>query len=129
MYTSKLQICIKILCSIVSNGAMKLNQLTHKVEMDKTNLNSIMGFLYDRGLVGKQNLDDGGTAYFVTKRGLSVLRVVGPLVKEAQRIQTRDFEAISTALSEAESTSEEKLVEKQKRWWKLSDLIKIEVVD
>jgi hypothetical protein len=97
--------------------------------MDKTNLDSIMGFLYDRGLVGKQNLDDGKTTYFVTDRGLSVLKVVGPLVKEAQRIQTRDFEAISAALSEAESGSEENRVEKPKRRWKLSDLIKIEVVD
>jgi hypothetical protein len=72
----------------------------------------VMGFLYDRGLVGEQNLDDDEKAYFVTERGLSVLRVVGPLVKEAHRIEVRNFEAISAALSSVNSdTIKEKKLE------------------
>jgi predicted transcriptional regulator len=102
LYRSKLQVCITILCALVSNGPLKLAQLTHKVELDKTNLSSVMGFLHDRGLVGEKTLDDE-KAYFVTERGLSLLRVVAPLVKEAHRIEVRNFGAISAALSSVNS--------------------------
>jgi len=54
-----------------------------------------LSFLYDRGLVGEQNLDEDEKAYFVTERGVSVLKVVNPLIREAQRIEVRNFEAIS----------------------------------
>jgi DNA-binding transcriptional regulator GbsR (MarR family) len=111
---SKLQTYIGILCALVSGGPLKLNQLTDKVELDKTNLGSIMGFLYDHCLVGIENLDGGEKAYFVTERGVSVLKVVAPLVREAQRIQMRNFEAISTALSAINSDviKKERTVEK-----------------
>ena len=109
-----MQICIEILCALGSSSPLKLSQLTHKVELDKTNLSSVMAFLHDRGLVGEQNLD-GGKAYFVTKRGLSVLKVVGPLVKEAHRIEVRNFEKISAALSSVNSvTTKEKNLEGEK---------------
>jgi DNA-binding transcriptional regulator GbsR (MarR family) len=94
-----LQTYIGILCALVSGGPLNLNQLTHKLELDKANLSSITAFLYNHCLVGIQNLDEGEKAYFVTERGASVLKVLAPLVREAQRIQMRNFEAISTALS------------------------------
>ena len=127
MYKSKLQICIEILCTLASNGPMKLIQMTHKVELDKPRLISYLGFLYDRGLVGEQNLGEDERAYFVTERGVSVLKVVGPLIREAQRIELRNFEAISRALSGAVNSGIKK-EKRPKRKWKLSDFIKIEIV-
>jgi predicted transcriptional regulator len=107
---------------------MKLTQINHEVELDKTRLISYLSFLYDRGLVGEQNLDEDEKAYFVTERGVSVLKVVSPLIREAQRIEVRNFEAISSALSGAKITSRQIKEKSPKRKWKLSDFIKIEIV-
>lgn len=128
MYRSKLQICIKILCTLASNGPLKLTQLTTKVELDKPRLIPYLSFLYDHGLVGEQNLDKDEKAYFVTERGVSVLKVLSPLIKKAQMIEARNFEAISSALSRAKVTSGIIKEKKQKRKWKLSDFIKIQMV-
>jgi len=126
LYRSKLQTCIEILCALASNGPMKLTQMTHKVELDKPRLISHLSFLYDRGLVGEQNLDEDEKAYFVTER-VSVLKVVSPLIREAQRIKVRNFEAISSVLSGAVNSGIKK-EKRPKRKWKLSDFIKIEIV-
>jgi len=127
LYRSKLQTCIEILCTLASNGPMKLTQMTQYVELDKTRLIPYLSFLYDRGLVGEQNLDEDKKAYFVTERGVSVLKVVNPLIREAQRIKVRDFEAISSVLSGAVNSGIKK-EKRPKRKWKLSDFIKIEIV-
>ena len=127
MYRSKLQTCIEILCTLASNGPMKLTQMTHKVELDKTRLIPYLSFLYDRGLVGEQNLDENEKAYFVTERGVSVLKVVSPLIREAQRIKVRNFEAISSALSGVVNSGIKK-EKRPKRKWNFSDFIKIEIV-
>jgi hypothetical protein len=37
----------------------------------------------------------------VTERGLKVLKVVSPLIKEAHKLEMRNFEAISSVLSGA----------------------------
>ena len=127
MHKSKLQICIEILCSLSSNGPMKLTQMTQYVELDKTRLISHLSLLNDRGLVEIQNLGEDKNVYVVTESGLSVLKVIGPLVREAQRIQVRNFEAISRALSGAVNSGIKK-EKRPKRKWKLSDFIKIEIV-
>lgn len=126
LYLSKLQICVKILCVLASDGPLKLSQIIDKVELDKTNLKLFMDFLYDRCVVGIQDLDEREEAYFVTERGLSVLKVVAPVVREAQRIQTRNYEAISYALSVV-TKPEVGEKRKLKRKWKLSDFIKVEI--
>jgi len=105
-----------------------LREISREVELDKSVLLGYLGFLYDRGLVGEQNLDEDEKAYFVTERGVSVLKVVGPLIREAQRIEMRNFEAISSALSGAKFTSGIKKEKRPKRKWKLSDFIKIQIV-
>ena len=128
LHKSKLQVCVEILCCLSSNASLKLSQISHEVELDKPRLIPYLGFLYDRGLVGEQNLDEDEKAYFVTERGVSVLKVVGPLIREAQRIEVRNFEAISSALSGAKFTSGIKKEKRPKRKWKLSDFIKIEIV-
>jgi predicted transcriptional regulator len=101
LYRSKLMICIDILCSLVSNGSMKLIQLSHKVELDTIRLIPHLRLLIDRGLLEQQNLGEKGIFYVVTERGLKVLKVVSPIIKEAHKIQMRDFEIISNTLSEA----------------------------
>jgi len=128
LHKSKLQVCVEILCSLSSNGPLKLSQIGREVELDKSVLIEDLSFLYDRGLVGEQNLGEDEKVYFVTERGVSVLKVVSPLIREAQRIEARNFEAISSALSEAKVTSGTVKEERPKRKWKLSDLIKIEIV-
>lgn len=127
LHKSKLQVCVKILCSLSSNASLKLSQISNEVELDKPRLIPYLSFLYDRGLVGEQNLDEDEKAYFVTERGVSVLKVVNPLIREAQRIEVRNFEAISSALSGATFTSGV-IKEKRPRWKRLSDFIKIEIV-
>jgi predicted transcriptional regulator len=129
LHKSKLQVCVKILCSLSSNASLKLSQISHEVELDKPRLIPYLSFLYDRGLVGEQNLDEDEKAYFVTERGVSVLKVVSPLIREAQRIEVHNFEAISSALSGAKVTSGVEKEKRPKRKWKLSDFIKIEIVE
>ena len=101
MHKSKLQICVEILCSLSSNGPMKLTAIGHEIELDNSLLVGHLRFLYDRCLVGEQNLGEDEKAYFVTERGLSVLKVMGPLVREAHRIHVLNFEAISSVVSGA----------------------------
>ena len=128
LYVSKLQMCIKILCTLVSNGPMKLNQLTHKVELDKSRLIPHLRLLKNRGLIEKQNLGENKIFYRVTERGLKVLKVIGPIIREAHNIQVRNFKAISSVLSEANLSSRE-FAEKKPIWKKLSDFIKVEIVE
>jgi predicted transcriptional regulator len=101
LYRSKLMICIDILCNLVSNGPMKFIQLSHKVELDATRLIPHMRLLIDRGLLEQQNLGENEIFYAVTERGLKVLKVVSPLIREAHKIQMHDFEMVSNTLSEA----------------------------
>ncbi|MHC3129047.1 MAG: winged helix-turn-helix transcriptional regulator [Candidatus Bathyarchaeota archaeon] len=100
-YKSKLMICIEVLCTLVSNGPMKLTQLREKFEMDESRLKPHLRLLWNRGLVEEENFGDNTIYYVVTERGLKVLKVVSPLIREAQKIQMRDFEIISNTLSEA----------------------------
>ena len=101
VYRSKLQICIEILCALASNGAMNLMWLRTTVELEKTHLIQHLKLLTNHNLVEKQNLGTNNGVYVVTKRGLTVLKVVSPIIKEAHKIQLRDFKAISGVLTVA----------------------------
>ena len=100
-YRSKLMICIEILCTLASNGPMKLTQLIHKVELDEFRLISHLRLLKNRGLVEKQNVDENNIFFVVTERGSTVLKVINPIIKEAHKIQMHDLEVISSTLSGA----------------------------
>jgi predicted transcriptional regulator len=100
-YRSKLIICIDILCTLVSNGPMRFTQLSYKVELDTLHLIPHLRLLIDRGLVEQQNLGENEVFYIVTARGLKVLKVVNPIIKEAHKLQMRDLETISSTLAEA----------------------------
>jgi predicted transcriptional regulator len=99
-YKSKLMICIEILCTLVSNGPMKLPQLIDKFEMDEARLKPHLRLLWDRGLIEEEKFDNI-THYVVTERGLTVLKVVSPLIREAHKFQMRNFEVLSSVLSGA----------------------------
>ena len=100
-YRSKLMICIDILCTLVSNGPMKFIQLSHKVELDTIHLIPHLKLLIDRSLVEQQNLGENEIFYVITGRGLKVLKVISPIIREAHKLQMRNFETISNTLSEA----------------------------
>ena len=101
MYRSKLQIGTEILCILASNGPMKLRQLRAKVELNTVQMERHLKLLMNSGLIEKQNMDEDKIFYAITKRGFTVLKVISPLIKEAHKIQVRDFEAITTALTGA----------------------------
>jgi len=100
-YKSKLMICTEVLCTLVSNGPMKLTQLRDKFEMDESRLKPHLRLLWNRGLVEEENFGDNNIYYVVTERGLKVLKVISPIIREAHKINVRDFEAISSVLSGA----------------------------
>ena len=100
-YRSKLILCIEILCALTSKGSMNLTQLTHNVQMDKTRLIPHLKLLHNRGLVEKKNISENKIFYVVTERGLKVLQVVSPIIREAHKIQIRNFQLISSTLSGA----------------------------
>jgi len=86
-----------------------------------------LGFLCDRGLVGEQSLGDEERVYFVTDKGLSVIKVMGPMVREAQRLEVRNLERISSALATTKFKVR-KIEEKKPRWKRLQDFIKNEII-
>lgn len=91
MHKSKLKISIEILCSLASNGPMKLSQLMTKVELNKTRLRQHLRLLKKRNLVERQNLGENKIFYVVTERGLQVLNVIDPMIKEAHKFQALQF--------------------------------------
>jgi predicted transcriptional regulator len=88
---SKLEICNEILWTLASHGPMKLTQLTTKVELSKTRLERHMRLLKRRNLVERQRLGEGEIFYVATERGLKILKIMGPIMKEARRIQALQF--------------------------------------
>jgi hypothetical protein len=75
--------------------------MSHKVELDKTRLMPHLKLMIDSGLIEQQNLSETKIIYSVTGKGLKVLKVAAPMIREAHKIQMRDLEAISNTLSEA----------------------------
>lgn len=127
MHKSKLQISVEILCSLSSKGPMKLAQISDEVELSKSMLMEYLEFLYERGLVGENNPGDEEKTYFVTDKGLSVIKVMVPIIKAAQRIEIHNLKRISNALSgtkfKPRKTEEKKPIRKR-----LQDFIKIELL-
>jgi len=100
MYKSKMQIRIELLCTLAANGRIDLARLSHKIELDKTCTLQHLMVLIDQGFVKKRKTENGNF-YSVTERGRTILRVIGPIVKEAHKIQIRNLEAIESVLSGA----------------------------
>jgi predicted transcriptional regulator len=101
MYKSKLQICVEILCALASDGPLNLIDLRNKVELDVAHLEPHLELLKNRDLVREQILGENKNLYAVTERGLTVIKVIGPIIQEAHKIRMHDLEAVSTVLSGA----------------------------
>lgn len=124
LHKSKLQISVEILCCLSSKGSLKLKQISNKIELNKSILIEHLGFLYERGLIG-ENLGEEKT-YFITERGLSLINVMGPMVREAQRLEIRNLERISSAIA-GTKFKVKKVEEKKPRWKRLQKFIKIDL--
>ena len=100
-YRSKLVICIDILCNLVSNGPLIMQKLSDKVEIDNNRLIPHLKLLMDHDLIEKKPWSNNEIVYSITDRGLKVLSVISPIIKEAHKISIRNFKIISNTLSEA----------------------------
>lgn len=127
MHKSKLQVNVEILCSLSSKGPLKSEQLIDVVDLSKSILIEHLDFLYDRGLIGEQNLDDEEKAYFITDRGLNMIKVMGPMVREAQRLEVYNLERISRALAGTKFKVKQ-IEEKKPRWKRIQEFIKDEIL-
>ena len=72
-----------------------------KFEIDKTRLTAHLRLLWDRGLIEEERFDDNQTYFLVTPRGKTVLKVVRPIIKEAHKIQMREYDYLSNTLEGA----------------------------
>lgn len=86
MGKSKLERYIDILQTLVSQGPIRLTQLMHKTALSQSMLRGHLDFLMQQDLVEKQSLGKN-RIYVITDRGFRVLKVVAPIIEEAQRIQ------------------------------------------
>ena len=127
MHKSKLQVNVEVLCSLSSKGPLKAEQLIDEVDLSKSILIEHLDFLYDRGLIGEQNLDDNEKAYFITERGLKMIKVIGPMVREAQRLEVYNLERISRALAGTKFKVKQ-IEEKKPRWKRIQKFIKDEIL-
>ena len=101
MMRSKLEICIKILCVLSSKIPMSLTGLKTKIELDEDNLKQNISLLWNRGLIEEENFEDNQTYYVISEKGLKVLKVINPIIKEAHKIKIYEFQAISSLLIRA----------------------------
>jgi DNA-binding HxlR family transcriptional regulator len=87
MQRSKLKICNEILWTLASKGPMKSPQLATHIEISKTRLEQHLRLLKNRNLVERQRLGKGEIFYVVTERGMKVLKIMGPIIEEARKLQ------------------------------------------
>ena len=127
MHKSKLQVNVEILCSLSSKGPLIMTQISDEIGLSKSILMEHLEFLYDRGLIGEQNLDDEEKAYFITDRGLNMIKVMGPMVREAQRLEVHNLERISRALAGTKFKVKQ-IEEKKPRWKRIQNFIKDEIL-
>jgi predicted ArsR family transcriptional regulator len=127
LHKSKLQVNVEILCSLSSKGPLKTEQISDEVDLSKHILKEHLEFLYDRGLIGEQNLDHDEKAYFITDRGLNMIKVMGPMVREAQRLEVHNLERISRALAGTKFKVKQ-IEEKKPRWKRIQEFIKDEIL-
>jgi predicted ArsR family transcriptional regulator len=80
---------------------MDLMEISNKLELDKTNTLQHLMLLMNQGYVRKRNVEGTQNFYYVTEKGRTILKVIGPIVKEAHKIQMRNLEVIESVLSEA----------------------------
>ncbi|MBT8171624.1 hypothetical protein KJN74_01970, partial [Candidatus Bathyarchaeota archaeon] len=82
-------------------GPMIFRKLTDKVELDTIRLIPHLKLLLNLDLIEQKPWDENELVYAITNKGMKVLTVVSPIIKEAHKISVRNFEIISNTLSDA----------------------------
>jgi DNA-binding HxlR family transcriptional regulator len=95
---SKLIVCLNILCTLVSTGPLTISQLKISLKLDEARLSPLLKLLWNRGFVEEEPLTPTESRYRVTERGTKMLKVVSPIIREAQKMRIRDLEAVTNAL-------------------------------
>jgi len=99
-HESKLMVCLKVLCTLVSCGPMSAKQLRTMFVMDESRLKPLLTLLWNRGHIEEEMIGNE-SRYVVTERGLKILKIISPIIKEAHKIRMQNFEDLSIALSGA----------------------------
>jgi predicted transcriptional regulator len=99
-HESKLMVCLKVLCTLVSCGPMSAKQLRIVFVMDEARLKPLLTLLWNRGHIEEEKIGNE-SRYVVTERGLKILQVISPIIKEAHKIRMQNYEDLSIALSGA----------------------------
>ena len=97
---------------------MKLKLISGKVDLETTRLRANLDLLCYRGLVEKQEMENAKDVYVVSSRGLSVLKVLDPMVRVAKRIERQNYDTISNTLSDTEIPQPK--INRKKRGWELA---------
>jgi DNA-binding HxlR family transcriptional regulator len=95
---SKLIVCLNILCTLVSTGPLTLKQLKISLKLDEARLSPLLKLLWNRGFIEEEPLTPTESRYRITERGTKILKVISPIIREAQKIRIRDLETVSNAL-------------------------------
>ena len=95
---SKLIVCLNILCALVSKGPLTINQLKISLKLDEPRISPLLKLLWNRGFVEEEPLTPTESRYRITERGSKILKVISPIIQEAQKMRIRDLEAVSNAL-------------------------------
>ncbi len=96
---SRLQWCIEILCVLSVKGTLRFKQIRRWIQLDKSFLVEYLRFLVDRDLVDEETSEGGKRGFTITNKGLSVLKILGPLVREAYRIEVQNFNRTDSIFS------------------------------
>ena len=95
-----MQIYTEILFNLASNGPMNLTKLCKKVDLKKIESKRHLKLLMNSGLVEKENFGKNKIFYTVTEKGLTFFKIFSLIIEDTQKIQLREFEAITTELLE-----------------------------
>jgi len=83
---SKLEKYVDILTVLAHREPLNLTHIMDKTNTDRNVLKRYLEFLIQQDLVEEQILSKNRVFYAITERGLKVLNVVVPIIKEARKI-------------------------------------------
>jgi len=83
---SKLEKYVGILTVLARREPLNLTHIMDKTNIDHNVLKRYLEFLIQQDLVEEQILSENRVFYAITERGLKVLNVVVPIIKETRKI-------------------------------------------
>jgi hypothetical protein len=80
---------------------MNLMWIKTKIQLDEDNLKKHLRLLWNRGLIEEQHFTDSQKYYVISERGLKILKIINPIIKQAHKIRISEFQTISSLLLKA----------------------------